>query len=96
MPLKRPPRDVWLALREAVWNRDHRSCVRCGQRIALNRCHIDHIVSGKRGTNKFSNLRTLCRPCHELRADPRHRGMTAGALRDGTIPPNWRELVWEE
>jgi hypothetical protein len=45
--------------------------------------------------NKFSNLRTLCRRCHVLRADMRHRGMVAAALRDGIIPWNWRELVWE-
>ena len=37
----------------------------------------------------------LCRRCHVLRADKRHRGMIANALRDGIIPPNWRELVWE-
>lgn len=95
MPKHRPPREVWAALREAVWNRDRRCCTRCDRRVMLNRCQIDHIESGKRGTNKFSNLRTLCRRCHELRADSRHRGMTAKGLQDGTIPPNWRELVWD-
>jgi hypothetical protein len=30
-----------------------------------------------------------------LRADLRHRGMIAKALKDGIIPPKWRELVWE-
>ena len=24
-----------------------------------------------------------------------HRGMIAGAVKAGVIPPNWRELVWE-
>jgi 5-methylcytosine-specific restriction endonuclease McrA len=95
MPRKRPPREVWAVLREAVWNRDRRRCVRCGRRVTLDGCHIDHIQSGKKATNKLSNLRTLCRKCHELRADPRHRGMTARGLQDGTIPPNWRESVWE-
>jgi hypothetical protein len=28
--------------------------------------------------------------------DPRHRGMIANALKLSIIPPNWRELVWEE
>lgn len=56
---------------------------------------IDHRVSGKLGTNKFKNLRTLCRRCHVLRACHRHQGMIAKALADGIIPPNWPELVWE-
>jgi 5-methylcytosine-specific restriction endonuclease McrA len=82
--------------RERVWRRDGKKCYHCGDPVALAGCHCDHIVSGKRGTNKFSNLRVLCRRCHVLRADNRHRGMIASALRDGIIPPNWRELVWEE
>ena len=48
------------------------------------------------GTNELTNLRTLCRRHHCLRADHRHRGMIAGALRDGVIPPNWRGLVWDD
>jgi 5-methylcytosine-specific restriction endonuclease McrA len=60
------------------------------------RAHIDHIISGKGGSNADSNLRVLCRRCHVLRADRRHRGMIAPALRAGIIPPNWRELVWED
>src|ERR1041385_1862664 len=96
MPKSRPPREVWLGKdRPAIWLRDKRSCVHCGARLTLNEAHIDHIVSGKRGTNHYKNLRTLCRRCHVLRADLRHRGMIAAALRDGIIPANWRELVWE-
>lgn len=96
MPKKRPPKEVWLEQRKAVWHRDGKKCVRCQTPVALEECHIDHIVSGKRGTNKMSNLRTLCRRCHVLRADMRHRGMIAKALEDGVIPPNWRELVWDD
>ena len=97
MPRKRPPREVWAAnLRPAIWKRDGGRCVRCGVDVAQDAAHIDHIQSGKLGTNQFKNLRTLCRRCHVLRADMRHRGMVATALRDGVIPPNWRELVWEE
>jgi 5-methylcytosine-specific restriction endonuclease McrA len=85
-----------------VWGRDGCQCVSPLQpplctgkpRISLKRCHIDHIKSGKRGTNDLTNLRTLCPTCHALRADNRHRGMIARALHDGIIPPNWRELVW--
>ncbi|RYZ79643.1 MAG: HNH endonuclease [Proteobacteria bacterium] len=95
MPKKRPPREVWQQLRVAVLTRDNFSCVRCGVLLAIDTAHIDHIRSGKLADNSLANLRTLCRRCHVLRSDFRHRGMIASALRDGTIPPNWRELVWE-
>lgn len=96
MPKKRQPREIWEDTRRKVWERDGGKCIRCGKSLALEECHIDHIKSGKLGTNKLSNLRTLCRYHHVLRADMRHRGMIAGALRDGIIPPNWRELVWDD
>ena len=95
MPRRRPPREIWVEMRRRVWERDNRCCVRCGVAVPLESCHIDHIVSGKRGTNEASNLRTLCRLHHVLREDMRHRGMIASALKDGIIPPDWRELVWE-
>jgi 5-methylcytosine-specific restriction protein A len=95
MPKSRPPREVWSAIRLFVWTRDGKACIRCKKNVDLNRCHIDHILSGKTASNRFSNLRTLCRSCHVLRADNRHRGMIAKALADGIIPYNWRELVWE-
>jgi 5-methylcytosine-specific restriction endonuclease McrA len=78
-----------------IWNRDGRRCVRCQRSLQLCEAHIDHIRAGKLADNRLQNLRTLCRRCHVLRADVRHRGMIAKALRDELIPPNWRELVWE-
>lgn len=78
-----------------VLERDGYECVRCQSKLSERTAHIDHIRSGKLGTNEISNLRTLCRRCHVLRADMRHRGMIAGALRDGLIPPDWRSLVWD-
>lgn len=96
MPRHRPPREVWKQLRKIVYERDDGKCVHCGKSITLEECHIDHIKSGKNATNELSNLRTLCRTCHVLRLDKRHRGMIAKALRDGIIPPNWREFVWED
>lgn len=95
MPRKRQPLELWRITRERIWKRDGCKCIRCSTLLPLNGCHIDHIKSGKHGSNADSNLRTLCRRCHVLRADNRHRGMIASALRDGIIPPNWRELVWE-
>ena len=97
MPKKRPPREIWREIRRAVWQRDGGQCVRCQTPLPLNKCHIDHIVPLSRGgANEMTNLRTLCRGCHVLRADNRHRGMIAWALRLGIIPPNWREQVWED
>ncbi|NTU81345.1 MAG: HNH endonuclease [Chloroflexales bacterium] len=98
MPRRRPPRELWRALRRQVWERDDGLCqYPYGQHpVALAEAHIDHIVSGKRGTNDLGNLRTLCRYHHVLRADHRHQGMIAQALTDGLIPTNWRALVWDD
>jgi 5-methylcytosine-specific restriction enzyme A len=93
---KRLPRDVWNKIRVVVWNRDSQKCVRCMTPQKLEECHIDHIKSGKLADNSLKNLRTLCRRCHVLRADMKHRGMVANALKDGIIPSNWRELVWDD
>jgi 5-methylcytosine-specific restriction endonuclease McrA len=94
MPKKRQPKEIWRETRRKVLRRDNYQCVRCEIVVTETTAHIDHIKSGKLGTNQMKNLRTLCRRCHVLRADFRHRGMTAKALADGIIPPNWRELVW--
>lgn len=96
MPKSRPPRSIWNELRWVCWNRDKRKCVRCKKRVAFNQFHLDHIISGKYGTNKLCNLRVLCHRCHCLRACLRHQGMIAKALSSGIIPVNWRELVWED
>jgi 5-methylcytosine-specific restriction protein A len=94
MPKKRPPAEVWKRLRRIVWARDGKRCVRCKEPVKLTECHVDHVQSGKRGTNKLKNLRTLCRECHSLRACHRHQGMIASALIAGSIPPDWRGQVW--
>lgn len=98
MPRKRPPRELWDGLRRQVWERDGGLCqYPYGKHpVALDEAHIDHIISGKLGTNELSNLRTLCRYHHVLRADHRHQGMVARALADGVIPAKWRELIWDE
>lgn len=95
MPKKRQPLELWRRTRERIWNRDGKRCIRCQMAVKLNQCHIDHIRSGKNGSNCDDNLRTLCRRCHVLRVDFRHRGMIASALRDGIIDEHWREQVWE-
>jgi 5-methylcytosine-specific restriction protein A len=100
MPRRRQPFEISRATHQRIWWRDGAQCVRCNVEAIpnvwpSNRVHTDHIVSGRLGSNADSNLRTLCQYHHVLRLDPRHRGMIAGALRQGLIPPHWRELLWE-
>lgn len=99
MGVKRQPKEVWEATRRRVWERDGGRCqgpyCKTAPPLALETCHIDHIISGRRASNADANLRVLCRRCHVLRADNRHRGMAAKALELGIIPSNWRTLVWE-
>lgn len=101
MPKSRQPIEIWRETRRRVWLRDHGRCQGpyCADKpdwsLRLSECHIDHIQSGKRGSNRDDNLRVLCRRCHVLRRDARHRGMISKALQDGIIPPDWRKLVWE-
>ena len=95
MPKRRPPEAVWKELRRIAWIRCGRRCVHCGIPLSLEECHVDHIHSGKNGTNKIRNLRTLCPACHALRLDKRHRGLVGKALRLGLIDETWRSRVWE-
>jgi 5-methylcytosine-specific restriction enzyme A len=96
MPKVRVPRETWVKnVRPFIWKRDRKKCVRCGKELSLDKCHIDHIKSGKFANNKFVNLRTLCRRCHVLRDDKNHLGMIASALRDGIIPTDWRKHTWK-
>lgn len=98
MPKKRQPLAIWKETRRRIWLRDQGQCQFPGGKhpVALVECHIDHIISGKKGSNTDENLRVLCRFHHMLRADLRHRGMIAAALRDGIIPPDWRRYVWDD
>lgn len=96
MPKQRLSRQDWQEIRQKVWLRDNGRCVRCNCLVTLKTCHIDHIKSGIFAGNRLKELRTLCRRCHVTRMDRRHRGMIAGAIRDGIIPPEWRELLWED
>jgi 5-methylcytosine-specific restriction endonuclease McrA len=102
MPRKRQPKAIWRATRKRIWQRDQGRCQGpyCRDQppwsLPLDEAHIDHIQSGKLGSNAEHNLRVLCRRCHVLRADRRHQGMIAAALRAGVIPPDWRALVWDD
>lgn len=99
---RRQPRMIWQQTRQRIWLRDQGQCQgpycqnRLPYSLPLHRAHIDHVLElSYGGTNADSNLRTLCRRCHTLRASKAHQGMIAQALKAGIIPPDWRSLVWE-
>jgi 5-methylcytosine-specific restriction endonuclease McrA len=49
--------------RDFIYKRDGNRCVRCGFRKNLT---VDHIVpKSKGGSNKYSNLQTLCFKCNQ-------------------------------
>ncbi len=102
MPHKRQPRELWRETRRRIHERDLGRCQGpyCADKPAwslpLSEAHVDHIRSGKLGTNADDNLRLLCRRCHVLRLNGRHRGMIGKALRDGLIPPDWRRYLWND
>ncbi len=63
------PRDVPWRLRFRVFERDHFSCVACGDSPATSfgkcKLHADHIVPfSKGGATVLENLRTLCMRCN--------------------------------
>ena len=104
MPNFRQPKEVWDETRRKAWERDGGVCqsplqppICCGKlnELSLETCHVDHIIPlSLGGSNALSNQRVLCRACHVLRVDDKHRGMIANALRDDVIPPDWRGHVW--
>ncbi|MEK4669003.1 HNH endonuclease [Niallia sp. FSL R7-0271] len=61
MPKSRLPYVVWYQnIRPAVLKRDNYRCTSCSKLVSHDKCHIDHIISGRFGSNRLSNLRTLC------------------------------------
>jgi 5-methylcytosine-specific restriction enzyme A len=102
MPRKRQSGELWRQTRRRIHQRDKGRCQGpyCADKppwsLPLHKAHVDHIRSGKLGSNADDNLRLLCRRCHVLRLDGRHRGMISKALADGLIPPDWRRYLWED
>lgn len=55
-------KEVPLAYRHFIYQRDGHRCVTCGTDQDLS---IDHILPvSKGGTNDLANLQTMCRPCN--------------------------------
>lgn len=65
----------WLRLRTFILLRDNFRCTRCGwtptnRNEFYGRLDVHHIVPISRGgSNKLSNLTTLCRTCHRREHD---------------------------
>lgn len=57
--------DNWDDLRRMIYERDHYECANCAASdVELHAHHIVPLSLG--GTNRMTNLITLCRTCHEL------------------------------
>ena len=56
----------WDSARSYVLLRDRYTCQACGTRHRARELDVDHLVEIARGGSSldYSNLRTLCRPCH--------------------------------
>lgn len=55
----------WDSLRRAAYTRDSYTCQNCGAKGTNVSLHAHHIVPlSRKGTNKISNLVTLCDQCH--------------------------------
>ena len=55
----------WLALRRRVLDRDGWRCCACGR---AGRLEVDHrLPLARGGSNRPSNLQTLCFPCHRTK-----------------------------
>lgn len=53
--------------RAKIYARDGHRCLYCGTTEDLT---LDHIIPrSKGGSNRYQNLRTLCRPCNMERSD---------------------------
>ncbi|ADB63731.1 HNH endonuclease (plasmid) [Haloterrigena turkmenica DSM 5511] len=82
----RPP--DWEARRKTVYRHDNWTCQSCGRQSGPHagnegvRLHAHHIVPlSEGGSNRLSNLETLCEPCHQNQHD--HDIFTGDWVGDG-------------
>lgn len=77
--------DTWKEIRDRVKRRDGSRCVVCRSQRLL---HVDHIVPlSKGGSNRLSNLQTLCKACHEKKT-----GRKLYDWRESSSPPEKHRL----
>ncbi len=69
----------WDSARHYVLLRDRYTCRACGQRHRARDLEVDHVLEISRGgaALEYSNLQSLCRPCHRSKT----RGFLAGRAR---------------
>lgn len=64
----RLPLDLWIPLKQFVYQRDNGICRYCEQQVEYKDTHCHHTLElSEGGTNHPSNLKTLCVPCHKER-----------------------------
>lgn len=55
-------------MKEAVHERDRHLCGNCGRSYSTDELDVDHNVQrGNGGSERFSNLSSLCRRCHDAK-----------------------------
>lgn len=81
---ERPSSAEWRCLRESALERDNHRCVNCSSTKKLEVHHIVPVEVG--GTNRVSNLCTLCSSCH--------RSIHSGETGDGQPIRKRREDPW--
>ncbi len=81
----------WDSARSYVMLRDRYTCQICHARKRARELDVDHLVEIAAGgaALEYSNLRTVCRPCHreKTRQFLRGRRASVAALADGPRPP---------
>lgn len=81
----------WHQVRESILERDDYRCTNCTRpEEVIDTFHIDHSVSrGRGGSDRYSNLRTLCKRCHEAKHGNGYAPMlelqSSGAMDDYTF-----------
>jgi 5-methylcytosine-specific restriction endonuclease McrA len=81
-------RFFWDAARRVVLRRDRYTCRRCGLRARQSALEVDHIREIARGGAPldYSNLQTLCRPCHRAKTVEFLRGPRSTAASTAPAP----------
>ncbi len=76
----------WDSARSYVMLRDRYTCCLCGTRRRARELDVDHIIEIARGgaALEYSNLQTVCRPCHRAKTRGFLRAQRAGR---GRPPP---------